>query len=77
MDLAFVIDGSGSICDDQPSNPYQPCDNWEFLLNFVNQVTETFKIGPDDTQVTVATFANTVSIPWDFTRYVHLSIHLC
>lgn len=73
MDLAILIDGSGSICQDQPSTPFNPCDNWKSVLNFVNQVLESFEIGPDETRVTVGTFATKVTIPWDFTKYVHLS----
>lgn len=88
MDLAFLIDGSGSICDDDPqSTPFKPCDNWKSVLGFVNQLLGSFQIGPDKTRVTVGTFATRVNIPFDFKKYVHpsgsfkvimiiLSIHL-
>lgn len=68
MDLAFVIDGSGSICEKQGSNSYEPCDNWRSILSFINVLLQGFTIGSKDTRVALETFANTAEISFDFKR---------
>ena len=69
MDLAFVLDGSGSICENTGSNPYDPCDNWRFILRFINEILDGFTIGLKDTRVTLETFARKIDIPFDFNKY--------
>ena len=61
IDLAFVVDGSGSICDNDDGPKYNDgrgCGNWllvgDFVENFVNALT----IGADETRVGLVTFAN-------------------
>lgn len=68
MDLAFAVDGSGSICEKQGGNSYEPCDNWRFILSFINKLLEGFTIGPKDTRVALETFSRKVDIPFDFKR---------
>lgn len=68
MDLALLVDGSGSICEKQGGNSYEPCDNWRFILTFINELLEGFTIGPKDTRVALEVFARSVEIPFDLRR---------
>jgi len=52
MDLAFVIDHSGSITDHQPAG----VDNWGFVLNFMISAVQRFNVGPDRTHVGAVSF---------------------
>ncbi len=49
VDLCFIIDSSGSIRDNNPSDGSY--DNWLLQLEFLTSIVRAFTIGPDDTQV--------------------------
>ena len=51
-DIAFVIDNSGSIRDNNvPGN-----DNWQLIIDFVKSIIELFTISPDVTRIAVVDF---------------------
>ena len=56
IDIAFVIDQSGSITDKNPPNGAY--DNWELVKDFVIRVVNYFNIGYDETRVAAVTFGN-------------------
>ena len=43
MDLVFVVDSSGSICDNDPTsyiiNNHIICDNWKEVVSFMRNIT--------------------------------------
>ena len=51
-DIAFVIDNSGSIRDNDPPGG----NNWQLILDFVKSIVEMFTIAPDVTRVAVIDF---------------------
>jgi len=51
-DIAFVIDNSGSIRDNDPPGG----NNWQLILDFVKSIVEKFSISPDVTRVAVVDF---------------------
>ena len=58
MDLVFVVDSSGSIRDNNPSD--YSYDNWQLILDFMDSVITSLQyIGPQTNQVGVVTFADT------------------
>jgi len=61
-DIAFVIDNSGSIRDNDPPGG----NNWQLILEFVKSIVEMFTISPDITRVAVVDFG------WCLTRFVAL-----
>ena len=73
MDLAFVIDMSGSICDNDPTFNYDTditCNNWRSIVQFVYQTVANLTIGPLETNVALITFETTAVLRWNLTRYV-------
>ena len=71
MDLVFVVDGSGSICDNDPNFEYgrdNTCDNWNFILKFIVDFVSAMDIGLSSTRVSLVTFATTAVLDWDLKR---------
>ena len=52
MDLAFVIDNSGSIRNTEPPGG----NNWQLILNFVKSIIDELIIAPNATRVAVIDF---------------------
>jgi len=52
VDLAFVIDNSGSIRDNDPPGG----NNWQLILNFVKSIIHEIIIAPHATRVAVVDF---------------------
>ena len=48
VDIAFLLDGSGSIRD--ANKPGQK-DNWQIILDFVNSYIDRAHVGPGSHQV--------------------------
>lgn len=72
LDLVFVVDGSGSICDVDPKFEYGrdiTCDNWNFILTFMVDFVNDMDIGLTATRVGLVTFASTAVVQWDLKRY--------
>jgi len=51
-DIAFVIDNSGSIRD----NNVPGSDNWQIMIDFVKSIIELYTISPDVTRIAVVDF---------------------
>jgi len=51
-DIAFVIDNSGSIRDNDPVGG----NNWQLIIDFVKSIIDEFTIGQDATRVSVVDF---------------------
>lgn len=66
IDLAFVVDGSASICGKSVTT----CKNWDNNVKFVIDVASRFLIGPDATQVALVTFSTTARQIFNFNRRV-------
>lgn len=62
LDLAFVVDHSGSISD----NDEGPKPNWEYILDFMTSIVQGLEIGYDFNRVAIVTFGNTAKIEFDF-----------
>jgi len=62
VDLAFVVDSSGSI-------NYKDPRNWDITKEFLVNVTRLFNIGPDYVQVAVVLFSTDALVQWGLTRY--------
>ena len=62
LDLAFLIDGSGSIAKSGKGN-FRRC------LNFVKRIVASFKISPSYTRVGAAVFSTGTWLVFDFKRY--------
>jgi hypothetical protein len=63
IDLVFIVDGSGSICDNDPSLRILPddsvtCENWEQVQGFITGVARRLQVGPDGAQMALVTYAN-------------------
>jgi len=57
-DIAFVIDNSGSIRDNDPIGG----NNWQLILDFVKSIIDAFTIGPQATRVAVVDFGQWIVI---------------
>ena len=76
MDVCFVVDSSGSICDNDPTatkspvfpNPITWCNNWQLIVNFMEQFAERLTIGPSHVVMGMVQFANQASLKWDLTK---------
>jgi len=56
VDLAFLLDKSGSIRDnDEPGG-----NNWQVIVNFVKSIINEFTIAPDQTRVAAVVFGEFV-----------------
>ena len=62
LDLAFVVDSSGSINFKGPTN-------WDTTLQFVANVTRQFVIGPSNVQVAFVVIGDAGKVEWGLTRY--------
>jgi len=51
-DIAFVIDNSGSIRDNDPVGG----NNWQLIIDFVKSIVEMFTVAPDVTRIAVVDF---------------------
>jgi len=51
-DIAFVIDNSGSIRDNDPVGG----NNWQLILDFVKSIVELFTFGSRSTRIAVVDF---------------------
>jgi hypothetical protein len=80
LDLVFVVDGSGSICDNDPKFQYgkdTTCDNWNFILKFMGDFVNDMDIGLTSTRVGLVTFATTATLGWDLKKYETFSYRHC
>ena len=77
IDLVFLVDGSGSICDndsggtrnDPKNNGKLTCDSWELVKQFMIEFVAKLNVGLQDTRVGLATFANNANVVFKLTEY--------
>ena len=64
VDFVMILDGSGSICNNQGGT----CQNWLDTLSFVRSVIDGMAIGPDDSRVALITFGSIGNLIWPLDR---------
>ena len=67
MDLCFIIDSSGSIRDNNPSDG--SFDNWQLQLDFLAQLVDLFTIASDATRVGAVVFSEQVNLVFALNTY--------
>ena len=67
MDLCFIIDSSGSIRDNNPSDGSY--DNWELQQDFLSLLVGAFTIAPDATRVGAVVFSEQVRLVFSLDTY--------
>lgn len=65
LDLAFVVDHSGSISD----NDEGPQPNWDYILDFMVSIVNGLDVGSASNRVGVVTFGSQAQLDFDFLRY--------
>ena len=76
MDVCFVVDSSGSICDNDPTATMSPtnpklrnwCNNWQLIINFMEKFAESLTIGQNFVLMGMVQFANQAHLKWDLTK---------
>ena len=68
-DVCFVIDSSGSICENDASSA--SCSGWKLLLSFITNVIDAFDIGYDQTRVGVVIFSDDASLVIPMNLYLN------
>ena len=66
-DICFVIDSSGSIKDNNPTD--DSYDNWELLKQFTVDLVNYFTIGPDTTRIGAILFSDTARLEFALNQY--------
>ena len=66
LDIVFVVDESGSICDDDPSfdRAGKICDNWRAVRRFIREVVLSLPVSESDVHIGLLTFRDNVEIDW-------------
>lgn len=67
LDVAFIIDGSGSIRDANPADGSY--DNWNLLLTFVANVVDNLPVSASGTHVAAVVFSDKGEMLFPFSRY--------
>ena len=73
IDLVFVLDDSGSICDNDPAFVYgrdSTCNNWQFITQFASNIISGMTIGTSNTLVGLVQFDSSAIVRWTLTTYV-------
>lgn len=63
----FIVDSSGSIRDQNPADGSY--DNWDLVLQFINNLIDDFDIGPDAVQVGMVRFSYESENMWYLNSY--------
>ncbi len=76
LDLALIVDSSGSICDndatritDQNGNPIS-CNNWGFVLSFLRLLLNELEIGEDENHIALIRFSSATTLIYGLNRFV-------
>lgn len=67
MDVAFIIDGSGSIRDANPADGSY--DNWDLLLSFVANLADFLPVSASGTHVAAVLFSDRGELLFPLSRY--------
>ncbi len=76
LDLIFVVDDSGSICDNDPSRRRDmngnvfDCNNWSFVKSFIRRIVSSLTVGQNDTRVALVRFSDRIDVIFRLDRYV-------
>ena len=71
LDLVFIIDGSGSVCNDVPGwdkASGENCAPWNMVISFMESIIEDFNINDDYVRVAAIVFGNSARVHWDLNR---------
>lgn len=68
MDVAFIIDGSGSIRDANPADGSY--DNWNLLLTFIANVADNLPVSQSGTHVGAVVFSDVGQLFFPLSRYI-------
>ena len=73
VDLVFVVDGSGSICDNDPTrrSDGSGCNNWQQMVDFVTDFISVMEPSEDGTHVGLVTFSTESNVLTTLNRFVH------
>lgn len=66
LDLCVLLDGSSTIC-----NGSEACLKWNSTLQFSKDFVSSFKIGPDDTKVALATIGDKFNKEWNLNGHTN------
>ena len=67
IDMCLIIDSSGSIRDNNPSDG--SFDNWSIMRQFAVDIIDYFTIGPDATRVGAIIFSDNVQMVFNMLQY--------
>jgi hypothetical protein len=71
LDLALLVDNSGSIRDSNPQDGSY--DNWDLVTQFMSDLVQNLNVGIDGTRVALVKYANRVHVEFDLNDYQSLS----
>jgi hypothetical protein len=72
LDIVFVVDGSTSVCENEPV----PCPRWNAALQFIHDLVDTWAIGLGHNQVALVTAGYDVEVQWPLNRYTDKTLLL-
>ena len=64
LDLALVVDGSGSICENDLSYANGKCDNWRAVINFLADLVNVMDIDGGKARVGLVLFSTDAEVRW-------------
>ena|SRR6218665_3023317 len=70
LDLCFVVDASGSICDSDEGFNYrenETCNNWKYNVDFIRSIADSFDIGLEATRIGLVIFSSQSYVAWNLT----------
>ncbi len=69
VDLVFIVDSSGSICQNQEVTT---CPNWELMTAFVALVVEELVVDESNAHVGLIKFSSATTVILELNRYAHI-----
>ena len=73
VDIAFLVDSSGSICGDDGTIGAEGCDNWQKIKNFLKDAARGIGIGGSGSRTAVIVFSGDVQLKWNLAEWVCLT----
>ena len=67
VDICILVDSSESIRHANP--PDRSYDNWQLVLNFINNIIDEFPVGDHGARIGVISFSNTAQLEFPLNRY--------
>ena len=58
----FIVDASGSVCNDDPTYSNGNCNNWMSSIDFLVTIARTLQIDQGRTKVGLVLFATTAEL---------------